>query len=593
MASALVVATEWFPKTSNFQVNFVQRETARLLRKDGRKVFYTVLEATDNEEEDARYHGITLVVAEEKPEAQFETPRIDRLMLHESFFPQLKDCHHVDLIVGHATADPEEATANAARCIQQGVVKFRKAKCVFFFHTIPTELGLPVGQIQELERNMLEFGSVGSFIVSVGPKIWNYFQNKISKDKRQLCYFPFVDRKFLLLPFEEHNVQYGIDVLSFYSTCAPTETPLGKFSVLAKGFGKISEHFEFDDLKPRWRFIGVNIDYERFQERLHNMADSPSHLQVNTGPVESLDDLYTALQQCQLVVHGPQSDPFGIIGLMACTAGIPTLVTSNSGFGLFLKKYFPEIADNFVVSVGLNESEEDSDIWKKRVMKVLRNYPTALKQAQRLKKEIRSSGKEGVIAKSQRNFGQHCAQLVKQGGVIKKIEPDVNEERVKEKSGKHDEVVLTSKKRKLEEEENITFPPPLQETIQGVQSLISETTECIQSTSTGIRHPHQQKRKKDEIHNSAVSDIESANRSEQTAGSSHNKWLRQPREIGVHVNPDEIIFNERMTTEDVILRTKAYISRRIFDNVRSMEDIPSAMEYAERIGIIPDAYSTT
>ncbi|XP_006811676.2 uncharacterized protein LOC102807814 [Saccoglossus kowalevskii] len=402
--TVLIIGTKWLPGSGELTVPAIQKEIGIMFVKNGRKVLCTVLDATEEEKNDALHHGIDLLLPIIKHRLKCKNPTTDWLILHESYFPSLQNRSDIGLIIGHATIN---GTADAARCIQSEV--FPACKFVNLFYTIPEDTRTTPEMVQEAEKEMLECAKYADLAVSLGPRVWRHYNNKfrIFKTKEHIQYIPFVDDNIAKLETTCSSLENGIEILSVHPNV--DENCLLGYTRVAHALAQVAKSYKYDVVKPVWKFIGYQSSELNCDQCINYLKSSSRPIGINFyPPLASLEDLRTDFHQCQLVVFAPESDPFGLIALMASIAGVPFLTTSHCGFADFLLMNFPDIADNFIVQVDNNEV----DVWEGKLMGVVRRYQIAYDKSQRLKGILIQSATNGVIAESHARFLEWCCSYV-------------------------------------------------------------------------------------------------------------------------------------------------------------------------------------
>ncbi|XP_077997028.1 uncharacterized protein LOC144450306 [Glandiceps talaboti] len=126
----------------------------------------------------------------------------------------------------------------------------------------------------------------------------------------------------------------------------------------------------------------------------------------SVGPKGTEDEIQTDLEQSHLFLMPSRTEAFGIVGMEAIAAGIPTLVSSNSGLATFLTEHFGLDAKLMIVNVGVSKigTESDIKVWKTAILEVLgKEYKDRFRLAQKMKETLKNLP---VIAESQDTFVQ-------------------------------------------------------------------------------------------------------------------------------------------------------------------------------------------
>nr|XP_002731836.1 PREDICTED: uncharacterized protein LOC100368975 [Saccoglossus kowalevskii] len=397
--SALIVGLEWWPNKYDLSLSLIQKDAAITVKRVVDKVYVTVLQATDEEITDARKIGIELILPKLKPGLSSNEPTTDWLVMHEAYFPDLKNCQDIGLIISHAHVN---RTLHFARDIHQ---IFPTAKLVTLVHHIPEETFADSQKPDESvkkENEILEYAGYSDLILSVGPKVFGHFNSKFKRLQNKgvhFCYLPSADDMFLQADISEPDLDTEMEILSV--NLPSTRKTFNDYNIVARAMGKVANHYEYDDSKPTWKICGIsNADAPSCKTHLNSKASSP-HLNINICSKKCIDDIYEDLKQCCLYLHGNKKDPFGILALSSIAAGVPTLIDSESGVAMFLQRSLSDQSDRVIVNVGPSENEANmSETWARKIYQALRQYHKSFSSIQQLRNALLQSVKEGVIAES-------------------------------------------------------------------------------------------------------------------------------------------------------------------------------------------------
>ena len=114
-------------------------------------------------------------------------------------------------------------------------------------------------------------------------------------------------------------------------------------------------------------FVGApNGEEEKVKERFLNEGILPNQLTVRRA--KEREQLVNEFCQADLVIMPSRTEGFGLAALEALSAGLPVLVSGNSGIGKALKKV--AFGSNSVVNLEFND--EDSKKWAEAIKAVCR-----------------------------------------------------------------------------------------------------------------------------------------------------------------------------------------------------------------------------
>ncbi|CAH1252523.1 NLRP12 [Branchiostoma lanceolatum] len=391
----------------------VNREVAQVLTGAGREVHSTVLEATEEDRRAAKADGVKLIL----PTRNNEDPREPCLAWltfdHVTRYPSLPQ--DVGCIVGHA-----DITSRAAAAIKEQ--RFPQASLGLVIETIPEntekykdeEKAMGIG---EKEDSIVQDAAKADNVFSVGHHVYDHFQNSfriISKDKKPTHYL------FLPEPaklFQQATVEYV--------------ESREKIVLFVGGVNKV-EMLKGHDLAAKAMAVVVETSPDRIQYRVYGISKeeyqaSMDILQasINSGkliptllPVGTQEDICRHMQQAHLVIMPSRSEPFGLVGLQAMAAGVPVLISDQSGLATLVEKVTPE----FYHSILEIEGDESAVVtrWAGQIKNVLKKSEVEFKRAAALKDKL---------LKSRYWEESHQCLLQACGG------PAVREERTQHQSG--------------------------------------------------------------------------------------------------------------------------------------------------------------
>ncbi|XP_078701677.1 D-inositol 3-phosphate glycosyltransferase-like [Branchiostoma floridae x Branchiostoma belcheri] len=359
-------------------ISTVNRQIGRFLASKGAKVLCTVLNATQQDKDDAAIDGIQLVFPtpfERDPrEAELYWLTFD----HQTRYPDLPS--HVDFIVGHVPI-----TSHAARRMKE---RFPGAKLIQVTHVMPEDTSQYKGDekvlnIGQESNNILDDLRHADVMFSVGPLIYDYYRhqtNHLTLQHHELLPKPsdiFIDMKLNPPADTETKVVLSIGRVKGVER-------LKGVDLTAKTMGKVIDKLP----NTKWRLRGFRRD--DFQASI---------IEANTGrfqfvpftPLEygTQEELCEDMRKADVVLMPSRAEPFGLVGLEAIAAGVPVVISNKSGLAKFLTKQDPEF-DRTIVEID-DDDEEAAKTLSKRIIKILKDGPREFKAAQSLKKTLLDS----------------------------------------------------------------------------------------------------------------------------------------------------------------------------------------------------------
>ena len=258
----------------------------------------------------------------------------------------------IDLIVGHGVKLGHQA---------QVIRNSKKCKWVQVVHTDPEELGMfksyskPISKGQEKHRVEVELCEMADLVVGIGPKLSEAFRSYLRSSQ-----------------IDQNVVNFTPGVFDEFSSVEQSPEERKQCSILVFGRGD-DEDFELKGFDiaaracsslPDFRLVFVGAPdgkHEEIAKKLTGCGVLAKSLRVRSF-VESREDLKRLFREVDLVLMPSRTEGFGLTGLEALSAGLPVLVSSNSGFGEALSKV--PFGSSFVID------SEDPEVWAAAIKKV-------------------------------------------------------------------------------------------------------------------------------------------------------------------------------------------------------------------------------
>ena len=220
-------------------------------------------------------------------------------------------------------------------------------------HTDPEELGMfknysdPISKGEERHKTEVQLCELADHVVGVGPKLSEAFRSYLrscEKDDNVLDLTPGVFVEFEAVKQALSERQQS-SVLVF-GRGDVEDFELKGFDIAGKAVAELED--------TRLVFVGApDGKHEEIAKRLTECGVPASRLRVR-GFVEDRESLRRLFQEVDLVVMPSRTEGFGLTGLEALSAGLPVLVSHNSGFGEALRSV--PFGSTYVVN-----SEEPAD----------------------------------------------------------------------------------------------------------------------------------------------------------------------------------------------------------------------------------------
>ena len=293
--------------------------------------------------------------------------------------------HEMDVVIGHGV--------HLGRQISFIKEVHQETKWIQFVHTDAEELSMfktypdPTAKGEKKYEADVELCKEADQVVAIGPKLADTYSRSCGKGK-------------------VHNLTPGI--FSEFSDIKRDTEETGVFHVLIFGRGDM-EDFEIKGydiaagavavLKNEQHtfklvFVGApNGKEEQIKEIL--LKEGISRRQLIVRSAKEREQLAQQFYEADLVIMPSRTEGFGLTALEALSAGLPVLVSRNSGFGQVLEKV--PFGSNCVVG------SEDPEVWAKEIQKVQRKGKKArLKEASDLRKNYSETY----------NWKEQCSKLM-------------------------------------------------------------------------------------------------------------------------------------------------------------------------------------
>ena len=336
-----ILASEW--ESSKGGLSTLNRELAIQLAKFPEvEITFFLPRCSEGERNQALSHNVK--VLEAIPHPGFE--ELDWL----SFPP---DDLQIDIVVGHGIKLGHQA---------QVIRKFKNCQWVQMVHTDPEELGMfktydkPISKGEEKHKTEVRLCEMADLVIGVGPKLSEAFRSYLRGFQEVRCVHDFTPGVFdeFVSTKQSHDEQKHCSVLVF-GHGDDEEFELRGFDIAGRAISKLPD--------TRLVFVGApDGKHEEIARKLSECGVPKRCLRVR-GFVQSREELKRLFQEVDLVLMPSRTEGFGLTGLEALSAGLPVLVSRNSGFGEALCKV--PLGPSFVID------SEDPEEWAAAIKGVL------------------------------------------------------------------------------------------------------------------------------------------------------------------------------------------------------------------------------
>lgn len=370
----LAVGTEWNSGAGGLST--LNRELCVALSAAGHDVYCHVLTATAHEQKTAEAAGVKLV---EAPRGT-GTPQEASLARKPNVPPEWRP----DIVIGHG-----RVTGPAAAIIVDD--HFPDAARMHFIHMAPDEIewfkldrtddaGQRADERTKIERNL---AASAQFVAAIGPRLHNRFLTELADTS--------------ISPI---RVDPGFDNSDVTPLQAPGGAPhrillagrtedveIKGLDIAAKALGELSARWTGTPFELTVRGA-PSEESAKLRARLLKLSGIPGMNLVVRPFSSSLEDLAGDYRRSSLVIMPSRREGFGLVGLEAICAGVPVLVSAQSGLGEILTELLPpEGAARTVVAV-TNDLRADSTAWARAIERVLLDRDTAFIHASALRAKL-------------------------------------------------------------------------------------------------------------------------------------------------------------------------------------------------------------
>ena len=370
-----LLGTEW--RSTKGGLSTINRELAKQLSLNPNvKVTLVVPQSacSEDDKEIASKHGITIIEAEQSQDSDDQ--------------PSLPEDFNIDVIIGHGVKLGPQA---------QVIRRIHRCKWVQMVHTAPQELCMykdypsRISKGEEKNSSEVALCEEADLVVAIGPKLREYFSfflRSCGREKTVLTMTPSIFSEFYRVKSSLVDAQ-KFYVLAF-GRCDREDLRLKGFDIAAKALSKLDKGLY------HLTVVGATEGKEEeLGQALLKHGISESQLFVNKF-CEDRETLGKVFSRNDLVIMPSRTEGFGLTALEALSAGLPILVSGNSGFAEALKKV--PFGEMYVVEKFDNVKE-----WVKKI-KAVKQKP----RAQRLE-EIK---KLRTMYEKEYSWEKQCEDLV-------------------------------------------------------------------------------------------------------------------------------------------------------------------------------------
>ena len=358
-----LLASEW--KSSKGGLSTINRELAiQLAKQPNMSVSFLVPEYSENDKEAAHLYGINVI----KAEMLTGYEGVERLVSPpESLL--------IDFVVGHGVVLGKQA---------QLIRRSHNCKWVQVVHTAPDELPMykispcaiskgdekqTISKGDEKQRNELSLCEKADLVIAIGKKLKKIYSADLNQ--RGIRVYNLTPGIFDNLPSIKVSCQTSAKFrILVFGRGDKEDFAIKGYDIAAQAIAKLA------DKSYQLTFVGASSESEnQLVDKLLEQGLDRSQLIVK-GYQEDRDFLEAIMCASNLVLIPSRIEGFSLTALEALSAGLPFLVSQNSGFGEALR----EIGTSFIVD------SEDPNHWAEAIRRIReRGSEKAIEECQQLR----------------------------------------------------------------------------------------------------------------------------------------------------------------------------------------------------------------
>ncbi|XP_015767937.1 PREDICTED: D-inositol 3-phosphate glycosyltransferase-like [Acropora digitifera] len=337
-----LLSSEW--RSTKGGLSTINRELAIHLAKHSNvEVSMYLPQCNEEDKRAAAAHNVCIIEAEEKPGYD----PIDWLAT-------IPRDHQMDFVIGHGV--------QLGRQVPHIKRVHQECKWIQVVHTDPEELGMFKNYADSIakgeKKHQAEVGlcKLADQVVAIGPKLAEAFSSYLrpyGKDQDVLTLTPGIFSEFADVPqAAEERGRFRVLV---FGRGDSEDFYLKGYDIAARA---VAELCKYEPHRFKLVFVGApKGEEEKVKEMFLKEGIAPSQLIVRC--YKEREQLAAQFCEADLAIMPSRSEGFGLAALEPLSAGLPVLVSGNSGIGDALKK----------LPVGLScvVNSEDASEWAKAI----------------------------------------------------------------------------------------------------------------------------------------------------------------------------------------------------------------------------------
>ena len=315
-----LLSSEW--RSTKGGLSTINRELAIQLAKDPSvEVSVYLPQCSEEDKLIATSHSVSLIEAEEMPGLE-----------PDLWLSCLPEDHAVDCVIGHGAVLGRQV---------QILKRIHHCKWIQVVHTAPEELGMyksyadAISKGEKKHQAEVKLCEKADQVVAVGPKLAEAFSGYLracGKDQDVLNLTPGIFSEFSdVKQATEERKTFSVLV---FGRGDNEDFQLKGYDIAARAIAELK-----DEPQPyKLLFVGApSGEEEKVKDLLLQQGIDRSQLTVRCFN-ESREQLARLFCEVDLAIMPSRTEGFGLAALEALSAGLPVLVSGNSGFGEALRK---------------------------------------------------------------------------------------------------------------------------------------------------------------------------------------------------------------------------------------------------------------
>ena len=257
--------------------------------------------------------------------------------------------HCMDFVIGHGI--------HLGRQVPRIKELHPNCKWIQFVHTDAEELGMskdypcPIVKGEKKHEGEVELCEWADRVAAVGPTLSETFARYLrssGKDQDVINFTPGIFSEFSNI--KQAAEERGTFHVLVFGRGDKDDFHVKGYDIAARAVAKLKE----EECRFKLVFVGApNGEEEKVKERFLDEGISPNQLIVRS--TKDREQLAKQFCQADLVIMPSRTEGFGLAALEALSAGLPVLVSHNSGIGKALKEV--PYGSNCVVNLEFNDTD--------------------------------------------------------------------------------------------------------------------------------------------------------------------------------------------------------------------------------------------